>query len=470
MADTSITEKLEKYIQARMDGIKWEYEQMRDLATGKQSFKQYLQNYTDAYKNFLMQSETVRNIVEQSQEAKDKMKKEWEKAKQDFWKDMEKNYPNIKEDYAHHLRDNEMKHKYDMSAAVSVDINGRKGYIGAREKPSFWKRVQNVLSGKKSPYAAVRDNSRVVRKADALFKATLDNAGKGHSREDINALRKQISAMRTSSGTQKPEQMQVHNNVYEAVKTYCVIGAMSANGVGGVSINGMDINQCTEIIRNASPKDLQEAISSFKSDSQKPSNMNADFNKAIIAGVDNLEQRYSPERSEPNKYASLDDGQFRVALGVAYENLYRLNGHDNPANYAEDKKIVLDEVKLVMDEAKRRYPNAGEFPETGSYYKDADVQSAEQQMMPYMREAAKQDRVLAADVNRYEAWRNGQEAVIMSGGPLKVTEKPFENTARWPSHMSSFEQLKNPYEAGSRVMSQKEFMQSREKVRNMYVR
>ena len=92
MADTSITEKVEQYIQSRMDGIKWEFEQLRDLASGKQTFAQYLQNYANAYKSFLMQSETFRNIVEQSQEAKDKMKGEWEKAKQDFWKNMEKNY------------------------------------------------------------------------------------------------------------------------------------------------------------------------------------------------------------------------------------------------------------------------------------------------------------------------------------------------------------------------------------------
>ncbi len=470
MADTSITEKVEQYIQSRMDGIKWEFEQLRDLASGKQTFAQYLQNYANAYKSFLMQSETFRNIVEQSQEAKDKMKGEWEKAKQDFWKNMEKNYPDIRDNYHRHLKENEMRHKYDMSAAMSIDINGHKGYIGVREKPSFWKRVQNVLSGKKSPYAAVRDNSRVVRKADALFKATLDNAGKGHSREDLNALRKQITAMRTSNGAQKPEQMQIHNNVYEAVKAYCIIEANSANGFGGVSVNGMDIDQCTDIIKNASPKDLQSAISSFKADSVKSSNTNSGINKSILAGVENLEQRYMPQRSEPNKYSALDDGQFRVALGTAYENLHRLNGHINPTNYESDKKYVLDEIKLVMEEAKRRYPNAGDMPEKGSFYKDADVQSVEQQMMPYMREAAKQNRTFAEDVNRFEAWRNGEDAVIMSNGPLKVTERPFENTARWPSQMSSFEQLKNPYQAGSNVMSQRELMQQRELVAAVKVR
>jgi hypothetical protein len=123
-----------------------------------------------------------------------------------------------------------------------------------------------------------------------------------------------------------------------------------------------------------------------------------------------------------------------------------------------------------MEEAKRRYPNAGDMPEKGSFYKDADVQSAEQQMMPYMREVAKQNRTFAEDVNRFEAWRNGEDAVIMSNGPLKVTERPFENTARWPSQMSSFEQLKNPYQAGSNVMSQRELMQQRELVAAVKVR
>lgn len=417
-----------------------------------------------------MQSETFRNVVEQSQEAEDKMKSKREKAKQDFWKNIKKNYPDIRDNYHRHLKENEMKHKYDMSAAASVDINGHKGYIGVREKPSFWKRLQNVLSGKKSPYDAVRDNSRVVRKADAFFKAALDSSVKGHSREDLNALRKQIAAMRTSTGAQKSEQMQIHSNVYEAVKAYCIIEANSANGFGGVSVNGMDINQCTDIIRNASPKDLQSAISSFKADSVKSTNMNSDTNKSIFAGIESLEQRYMPQRSEPNKYTSLDDGQFRVALVTAYENLYRLNGHINPTNYEGDKKFVLDEIKQVMEEAKRRYPNAGDMPDKGIFYKDVDVQSVEQQMIPYMREAAKQDRIFAADVNRFEAWRNGNDAVIMGNGPLKVTESPFENTVRWPSQMSSFEQLKNPYKAGSNVMSQRQLMQQKELVAALKVR
>lgn len=298
MTDTSITEKIEEYVQSRMRGIKWEYEQLRDLVTGKQTFMQYVQNYAEAYKKFFMQSEAIRSFVEQAGAAKEVMAKAYERATQDFWKNMEKNYPDIRKDYRRHLKDNEMSHKYDMSAAVRVD---GVGYVGVREKPSFWKRVKNILSGKKSPYAAVRDNSKVVRKVDALIKATLDTtAGKGHSREDLNALRKQIAAMRTSTGAQKPEQTQVRSNVYEAVKSYCIIGAMSANGISGVSVNGMDINQCTDIIRNTSPKDLQEAISTFKADSQKPSNMTPDMKNNILAGVDNLEQIYLPQRSKSN--------------------------------------------------------------------------------------------------------------------------------------------------------------------------
>lgn len=294
MTDTSITEKIEEYVQSRMRGIKWEYEQLRDLVAGKQTFKQYIQNYAEAYKKFFMQSEAIRSFVEQAGAAREVMAKEYERAKQDFWKNMEKNYPDIRKDYRRHLKDNEMNHRYDMSAAVRVD---GVGYVGVREKPSFWKRVKNILSGKKSPYAAVRDNSKVVRKVDALIKATLDTTAR---KEKIEALRGRIDALRASGGAQKPEQTQVRSNVYEAVKSYCIIGAMSANGISGVSVNGMDINQCTEIIRNTSPKDLQEAISTFKADSQKPSNMTPDMKNNILAGVDNLEQIYLPQRSKSN--------------------------------------------------------------------------------------------------------------------------------------------------------------------------
>ena len=53
---------------------------------------------------------------------------------------------------------------------------------------------------------------------------------------------------------------------------------------------------------------------------------------------------------------------------------------------------------------------------------------------------------------------------------MKVTEAPFENTARWPAEMQSVDQLKNPYQAGSSVMSQKMFMQQKRLVESLRVR
>ena len=69
MSEQTISDKIKEYVQSRMDGIKWEYEQLLDLANGKQTFGQYLQNYANAYKSFLMQSETVRDLVEKSKDA-----------------------------------------------------------------------------------------------------------------------------------------------------------------------------------------------------------------------------------------------------------------------------------------------------------------------------------------------------------------------------------------------------------------
>ena len=78
-------------------------------------------------------------------------------------------------------------------------------------------------------------------------------------------------------------------------------------------------------------------------------------------------------------------------------------------------------------------------------------------------------RPFSIDVICFEAWCNGNDAEIMNSGQLKVKEMPFENTARWSLQMSSFEQLKNPYQAGSNVMSQRQLMQQKELVANLKV-
>lgn len=182
---------------------------------------------------------------------------------------------------------------------------------------------------------------------------------------------------------------------------------------------------------------------------------------------------------QADKYASLDETQFRVALGSAYDNFARLE-HFNVAD--DVKKEVLQEINLVLEEAKKRYPDAVPENTQGSYFKDKDVANMEQQLMPYMRQAAKTDNIFAQEVNRYEAWRNGNEAIITQGPMITVTEMPFENTARWGIRDKTFEVSKqrygneaidcfnNPYRKAKNTLSQEALAIEKAKVEKLNIR
>ena len=179
-----------------------------------------------------------------------------------------------------------------------------------------------------------------------------------------------------------------------------------------------------------------------------------------------------------DKYASLDDSQFRVALGSAYDNFARLE-HFKVAD--DVKNEVLQEINLVLEEAKKRYPDAVPENTQGSYFKDKDVANMEQQFMPYMRQVAKTDNVFAQEVNRYEAWRNGNEAIIQ-GPMMTIKEMPFENVARWGNRDKTFEVSKqrygneaidcfnNPYRKAKNTLSQEALAAEKAKVAKLNIR
>ena len=93
--------------------------------------------------------------------------------------------------------------------------------------------------------------------------------------------------------------------------------------------------------------------------------------------------------------------------------------------------------------------------------------------MPYRREAAKSNALLSADVNRFNAWRNGEDATIMTGA-LTVKEMPFENFARYGKPDKSFtaeiNHFRNPYESGSKTMSKKQMDIARQQLSNLHIK
>ena len=163
-----------------------------------------------------------------------------------------------------------------------------------------------------------------------------------------------------------------------------------------------------------------------------------------------------------NKYERLDDTQFAASLSAAYENLVKLE-HVRATD--EVRREVFAEIGSVLVEAHRRYPNADDMPNKGSYFVDEEVATVEQQLMPYMREAGKDNVLLAQDVQRYEAWRDGKNTSLAQG----VQEQPFNNVERyWSRSLRSIssdvqtQDFLNPYEAGKRVMNQTELQLQKE--------
>ncbi|MBR2299762.1 MAG: hypothetical protein IJ870_04225 [Alphaproteobacteria bacterium] len=314
---------------------------------------------------------------------------------------------NIKESVKDEIRTNDLNAKYETSSAMEVkDSKGNTiGHIGLKTKQ------------KKSWWEKVRENmaTSFQNKADLLTgKKTLRQV----MREDATRLKSNM--METSVVFRKSAS--VADGVHKGIKKTIT------------ELRGIEQQQARASIK-ARNEMLKEKINSGKTD----------------------------------KYASLDDGQFAVAMGAAYDNFARLEHFNTPDSV---KNEVLGEIALVLEEAKKRFPNVTPESNKGSYYKNQDVADMEQQFIPYMREASKGNIVLSADVNRYNSWRNGEDATIMSD-TLTIKERPFENFARYSNPDKSFtpdiSHFNNPYDKGSNVLSQKQLLTEKAKVAKLNI-
>ncbi len=469
----------------------------RDVLTGKKSLLQAIKDRNKvAHQDLMDNNKIYRDAVSTMQGIKDAMKADVDKkiasnAVLTRLKD------NVKAGIADTAQSNELHHKYEVSEP------------GIQPKSSFWNRIKNVLAGKKSVYAEVRDNVKDVRRADTVIYGTYSGIRKtlhelrvakpkqfsekgqqGAENENLAAKRAHILALRngttpeklSSNGerlsfdqTQKP-QVQTRSDVYTALEVVARISALeNASGLAnsGISYNGMDKSAGLAIIQQASPEEIRQAASQIKADAMQKPLGNVDFNSQTIRQVDKLQQQYAPDQATPNKYATLDNGQFSVAMGTAYENLVWMEHHGASK---EAKVEVLGEIKQIVAEAQKRWPNAQPEALRGDYFKDNDVAMMEQQLMPYMREAAKNNRVLAADVYNYAAWRQNQNAEISKGGVgPAVSEIPFQNAARYGTNNVEKSDLpancfKNAYEKGNSVMSATQMAQARAKIAELHIR
>ena len=165
-------------------------------------------------------------------------------------------------------------------------------------------------------------------------------------------------------------------------------------------------------------------------------------------------------------YDSLDNSQFAVALGTAYENIVRIQ-HDGYRSEA-DKKEIMTEFKYLINSAHNRYPHIHHTTK-GSYFKDKDFAKIEAQLLPFLKEAGKNNPVITHDVKRYDSWRNNQpftEGII--------TEQPFHNAARYSRQYSSnfhtINTLKSPLKTGQSIMSEQQLQQAKLQISKLNLR
>ena len=317
---------------------------------------------------------------------------------------------NVKESVKDEIRTNDLRAKYDVSSAMEVkDKDGNTiGYTGLRtkQKKSWWEKVKENMA------------TSFQNGADLL-------TGKKTLKQVIN-----------EDASRLKENMMENSVVFRKA-------ASVSDGIN---------------------KGLNRTIAELRGTAKPKPTFIQETNRRVSERIN---------ATSSNKYASLDDGQFAVALGAAYDNFARLEHFNTPDDV---KNEVLGEINLVLEEAKKRFPNATPEPNKGSYYKDQDVANTEQQLMPYMREAAKGNMLLKEDVKRYESWRNGQDATITDTPALHLTEKPFENFARygnpdqtipWTAEIRNF---KNPYESGSKTLSQKQMLEAKQRLSNLNIK
>jgi len=128
----------------------------------------------------------------------------------------------------------------------------------------------------------------------------------------------------------------------------------------------------------------------------------------------------------------LDENKFSMLLLNAYDDIVLMEAT------GEKPEGRMVEVKAILEEAKRRYPDAGPALPYGKYFKDNDCATLESQLMPYMREAKKSPSTFkvedkftheiydySTDIDKYNAWRDGELYHALNEKGL-TSEEPFK--------------------------------------------
>ncbi len=207
--------------------------------------------------------------------------------------------------------------------------------------------------------------------------------------------------------------------------------------------------------------------------------------KGTFAGVkktiENLRGTSTPTpqpKAPDNPYETLDSEQLGHAMGVAYENIVRMDHIGGFTNSERDK--ALAEIQKIIDVAKKRFPDV-KPEDKGAYFQHANVQSTEAELFAYMKaDAAKnKDNIKQEDIVRYEAWRQSKDYEL-NGPTMTLKEGPFMNTARYGSaqwrneapqpHYKADEMLKSPLKSAKTIMTKQEIAEYTQRFSKINIR
>lgn len=207
------------------------------------------------------------------------------------------------------------KTKTDAKAADGKKEDQKKSFLG-RLKERFEKRKEK---NKKTNDDKKKNMLRDSKLAELIKSKRVSKVGQ-HTAKNNGA--KQLTSFKQTSKDDeklppivaevKNRQVQTSGDIYHALETYARIAAIKElTGVSGLSYNGMNESQSLDVLKQASPKDLQQAISDFKSSTEKNPIGNAGFNSRIVDVAQKI-----PEQLEKESNTSQQSGKEMNIIGA----------------------------------------------------------------------------------------------------------------------------------------------------------
>ena len=337
---------------------KFDIKNTKDVIAGQKSLLQAVKDRSAETHKDMMSNATYRDAVSTAQGIKDAVKAKVDQkiASNDVLTRLKEN---IKEGIKDTAISNELHHKYEVTET------------GVREKASYWQRLKNIFTGKKSLYSEVRDNVKGVRKADTIAYGTYSGV-----RKTLNELRVSKPGQYTgvsSAGVEKEnstharivamqntaKEVQIHGDVYHALETYAKISAIEElQGLpsdSGIAFNGMDKSASMDVLKKASPRELQQALSSFKSGTDKGLPGNAGLNAKMTDVADKLPE-WLAEQRKSNGLAAKTLSPEAQSLQAVFDNISQYkeaNVYDSSEKgqsiYNHKEKDFMSDMQKIVD-------------------------------------------------------------------------------------------------------------------------